>query len=1033
VGAANAPPTCWLTAPDDASLVELGLPINVEGVAADGEQDVTTLETRLESDVDGVLFEGSPGADGRVMSEAAMLSHGEHILTLTVVDELGLTCADSRVVRVARAPVVAIAAPLDGDVINVGSTIDMVGTVADSDTDHGDLSAAWSSDRDGVIATGTVAADASTGASWPGASAGTHTLTLTGIDPDELVGTDSVTITLNQAPTAPTVRIDPDPAITTDDLVATVTGSVDPDGVGTLSYDHSWTRDGVAWSGGSVATVPAAATTKHETWEVTVTPTDGYATGPTGSASVTIANADPILGTPSVSPSADLEVGEVATCSAVAADPDGDIVSLSYAWVDAAGTVLGTGSTFELPGATVSPGGYVFCVVTADDGDGGTATESAGISVANSAPTLLSVVISPGSGIHAGDTLTCTAVASDPDGDTLSITYRWQNMTTLTAGSMGATYTVVGGSDSPGDILQCTAEVSDGRGGTDTGTDTVDVENSPPVITSVTITPTAPYNDTRVSCSATATDADGGRPSVAFTWTGPGGVIAPGAIANLTSSDIGPGQELICEATATDADGGTDTDSVRAVIANRAPTLIGVNITPDPAYVSDTLTCNIGGTTDADDDPVTLDYQWWAGSTMLASGVPTWPVTVGAGTTITCLVVPHDGHTSGAAVSDLVHLQNTPPAITSLSISPSAPDTDDTVSALVTAVDPDGDAIFLSYEWLVDGVAVTGGTSSTLEGLTEFDKGQDVAVTVTPRGPTTLGTAITSLPVTVVNTPPLAPTREITPYGPATSDDLVCDVIATAYDLDRDPITYSAVWTDATGAAATTSSATTFAGDTLPASVTTDGDTWTCTVTPHDGEDAGVTASASATVGCDADGDGVLAVSCGGTDCDDADATRYPGAGDAYGDGIDGDCDGMDCEAASDGASYFVVCPEELGSWAAGEAACQAAAYDGLASMETAAEIVFVGDLLINAGIDTVASPWIGLYESGGEGTWVWASGSTVVLTNWAAGQPDDGGGGGEDCAHINWPLGGLQWNDAACDGTSSSVSVTGIVCERAP
>ena len=44
----------------------------------------------------------------------------------------------------------------------------------------------------------------------------------------------------------------------------------------------------------------------------------------------------------------------------------------------------------------------------------------------------------------------------------------------------------------------------------------------------------------------------------------------------------------------------------------------------------------------------------------------------------------------------------------------------------------------------------------------------------------------------------------------------------------------------------------------------------------------------------DADGDGYTTVD----DCDDTDPTVHPFAGDTYGDGVDSDCDGMDCEAA---------------------------------------------------------------------------------------------------------------------------------------
>jgi hypothetical protein len=46
--------------------------------------------------------------------------------------------------------------------------------------------------------------------------------------------------------------------------------------------------------------------------------------------------------------------------------------------------------------------------------------------------------------------------------------------------------------------------------------------------------------------------------------------------------------------------------------------------------------------------------------------------------------------------------------------------------------------------------------------------------------------------------------------------------------------------------------------------------------------------------GCDEDGDGFVSQACGGDDCNDNDATVYPGACDIKGDGIDQDCDGVD-------------------------------------------------------------------------------------------------------------------------------------------
>ena len=57
----------------------------------------------------------------------------------------------------------------------------------------------------------------------------------------------------------------------------------------------------------------------------------------------------------------------------------------------------------------------------------------------------------------------------------------------------------------------------------------------------------------------------------------------------------------------------------------------------------------------------------------------------------------------------------------------------------------------------------------------------------------------------------------------------------------------------------------------------------------------------------DVDGDGYASELSGGTDCDDADATIYPGAVEVYDDGIDQDCDGSDgVDSDGDGLASIV-------------------------------------------------------------------------------------------------------------------------------
>ena len=128
----------------------------------------------------------------------------------------------------------------------------------------------------------------------------------------------------------PTVTITPNPASTNDTIVATASGSVDPDG-GTVTYSYLWFKNGVQTSYTS-ATVLSGATVGGDTWLVRVTPSDGISNGPYAEASVSIGNTPPVVDSAILTPSS---VGTLDTLNinAVISDQDnGQPLSATYEW-----------------------------------------------------------------------------------------------------------------------------------------------------------------------------------------------------------------------------------------------------------------------------------------------------------------------------------------------------------------------------------------------------------------------------------------------------------------------------------------------------------------------------------------------------------------------------------------------------------------------------------------------------------------------------------------------------------------------------
>ncbi len=183
----------------------------------------------------------------------------------------------------------------------------------------------------------------------------------------------------------------------------------------------------------------------------------------------------------------------------------------------------------------------------------------------------------------------------------------------------------------------------------------------------------------------------------------------------------------------------------------------------------------------------------------------------------------------------------------SLALSPAEPGTDDILRVEADASDPEGDELVLSFVWTVDGEEV-GADEDSLDGATWFDVGQLVSVTVTASDGEE-STSATAGPVTVVNTAPGAPVISILPAAPGKGHDLWCVVDEDPEDPDGDELSYSLSWELGGVAWTGGTDSVILTDDTVLSDDTSTGDTWACTVTPHDGDEAGTPATVEVEVG----------------------------------------------------------------------------------------------------------------------------------------------------------------------------------------
>ncbi|MGC6508152.1 MAG: fibrinogen-like YCDxxxxGGGW domain-containing protein [Myxococcota bacterium] len=837
----NSEPTCAITVPLTGEPFVEG-PITFEGQAADIDQDADSLEVRWESSLDGVINSDPPDLDGALAFDAEV-SSGIHEIVLTVTDSSGAVCTDSIDLIYSNGPDIVINSPLQGEYYTQGFPIAFSAQISDSIDPMDQLMVVWESSLEGLITNSMVDSAGESSTEFILTLNGPHVISASVIDSASQSSVATTSIYINAPPTAPQLTVTPDPAITTDTLTVTASGSIDYDN-DPISYIYSWSLNGIVSNASNSATLPSSATAKGDVWTITVTPVDPLAAGPSTSTDITIVNAPPSLSSVVVSPSAPNN-RETLQCTAVETDADPvDISSLvvTYQWLNlATGAVLGTNDSVTLTTGTASVFDAIQCTATVTDIDGATDTSSTQVTVGNTDPTVSAVTIAP-SNPDRETTVTCSASTADLDGDSPTLSYEWfSNGASLGTGdTLDLTSTAI----IRGDPLTCTATADDGNGGTSDESSTTVITNATPSITGVDILvngavqSTAQASDTLTCVPLNFTDADSDVPQYIYQWRTNG---TPTASSVTISSLFQKNDTVSCEATPFDGNAFGTPHTQSVTIVNTAPAVDGIAFVPANPNTNDSIAVSISASDD-DGDPISFGYEWFVNGQSVSTNAVLDTSLTAVNDTIFVTITPEDAEDVGLAVtSATLTIVNAPPVINSISATPIAPNNRDTLTCLANASDPDqNDTISVSYEWHNTTTSSTLANSNSVT-LTQATATVGDVLTCTATVTDSSGeTDIASTQVTIINTLPTITGFSIGPNPPNRTDTVNCT--SSNQDLDGDTLVVNTVWQTGSLTLGTTgvidlSLINIFRGDPL-----------TCTITVDDGNGGVVSDSQTVTI-----------------------------------------------------------------------------------------------------------------------------------------------------------------------------------------
>ncbi|MEC8276542.1 MAG: hypothetical protein VX026_02420, partial [Myxococcota bacterium] len=504
----GTPPSIIIGSPVDGNVLNAGEPILFSATVSDAQDQPD--EVLLDWQLDGVSI-STQGATSSGTAEFSdnSLGFGVYNLAVTATDTDGLTDSDQvnfTVNGLPTQPVVRI----DPNPVNTNDTLSAVMDIPSTDPEGNSVSYTYEWLLGGVVQS------AYTSSTLPSSATLKNEYWTVRVTPndgiaDGLAGEASITID-NIPPTLSGLAIAPANNVTNDITLTCSVVVTDPDD--TLTPAYEWSIGSSVVGSGSTLDLAAVGAMPDDVVTCAASVVDGNGASAADSTTAIVLNRAPIVSGAVITPSTGVTTATALTCSATVVDDDGESPTVAYEWQ--VGSSAYSGDSLSLDNTIVSPGDTVTCTVSASDAFGGTASDSASVTVDNTLPTVTASITANGS-TNAGE-LTCSATASDVDDapSAPTLDFEWFDAAGVPLGtsnplqldsSMGV----------DGDAISCVATATDQSGESASDTAFHTITNSTPVIDSISLTPaTLTANTASVTCLVTGSDADGD--TVAFAY-----------------------------------------------------------------------------------------------------------------------------------------------------------------------------------------------------------------------------------------------------------------------------------------------------------------------------------------------------------------------------------------------------------------------------------------------------------------------------------------------------------------------------------